>query len=402
MGAMDGPVSGTDRSITLAQSARHTVSKPQKSTLRRSKGTLVVRVLAIPGRRHAQNSYFPLLWDALGGAGSQMISARTTAAFTLRYDILHVHLPELLVERPIQVALILGPLFLAYVAASRIAGKEVVWTIHEVTPTLPHLLTRPFLWCMRRLTTAYVFMNRTSEDEFFKRHPGEHNKIIARVPHSSYPLSKISAVRRSDIRASLNQGTDCLVVGLLGEIKPYKNPVALQYLPMTDPDGRPLRLVVAGSFHSSCNVPETEAMFRTMDPERLVHVEERPSDKTLSELIQSVDIVFLPYLRGWNSGLAMFALGCGARLLCSALPMFREIEEALGPPWVYVFDHNAADLSQELAAAVARVSKHKPSASDHARLDQFLAARSFEQAALRHLDLYRNLLLRDVTILSHG
>jgi hypothetical protein len=82
--------------------------------------------------------------------------------------------------------------------------------------------------------------------------------------------------------------------------------------------------------------------------------------------------------------------------------MFREIEEALGPPWVYVFDHNAPDLSQELSMAVARVSQDKPGASDLARLDQFLAASSFEQAALQHLELYRNLMVRRVTRLGHG
>ena len=56
-----------------------------------------VRVVSIPGRRHAQNSYFPLLWNALENAGAKMISARTMKALMLRYDILHVHFPEHLV-----------------------------------------------------------------------------------------------------------------------------------------------------------------------------------------------------------------------------------------------------------------------------------------------------------------
>ena len=90
----------------------------------------------------------------------------------------------------------------------------------------------------------------------------------------------------------------------------------------------------------------------------------------------------------------MFVLGCGSRLLCSDLPMFREIEEALGPPWVYVFDHNAADLSQELATTVARIARDKLKLSDQGRLDRYLAARSFEQAALQHLELYQNLISR--------
>ena len=252
----------------------HTGSK----TIRR------LRVLSVPGRRHAQNSHFPLLWDALQAVGVQMISARTTATLTLRYDIFHVHLPEVLVEKPIHLALIGGPLFLAYVATSRVAGKKLVWTIHEVTPTRPHLLTQPFLWCLRKLANAYVFMNRTSEEEFFKRYPDERRKIIWRILHSAYPVTKISPARRSDVRVSLALGPDCLAVGFLGEIRPYKNPSALQYLPMTDPQGRPVILVIAGAYHASCDIDDMEAKFRTIAPRQLVQMESDPPTKDCRNL----------------------------------------------------------------------------------------------------------------------
>jgi beta-1,4-mannosyltransferase len=350
-----------------------------------------IRVLMIPGRRHAQNSYFPLLWDALQGAGLEMISARSTAALTLRYDILHLHHPEILVERRISSALLVAALFLGYSLMARIAGKKLVWTIHEVDPARRYLLTHPFLWCIRKLTNAYVFMNRSSEDGFFNQYPEERRKIVWRIPHSSYPVTKMSTADRDEVRAALTQGTDCLLIGFLGEIRPYKNPAAIQYLPRTNDTGRPVRLVSAGVLHATCDVKQVEAIFRSIQPDRLVRMEERLSDERLSELIQAIDVIFLPYLRGWNSGFAMFALGCNGRLLCSDLPLFREIEETLGRPWIYVFNHNAVNLSHELATAVARVSNDKPTASDKVRLEEFLAARSFEFAALEYARLYNNL-----------
>jgi beta-1,4-mannosyltransferase len=350
-----------------------------------------VRIVTIPGPRHVQNSYFRHLWRALKASGAEMISARSTAAMLLRYDVFHIHLPDVLVEKPIHVAAIVGPFFVLYFVVSKIAGKKLVWTIHEVTASRPHLLTRPFLWCMRRLSSALIFMNKTSEDEYLKRYPGQRHKLIARVPHSFYPTIKISSARRCEIRASLTNGADCLAVGYLGEIKPYKNAGTLQYLPTVDNRQRPLRIVVAGTLHESCDVPLTEATFRTIP--QLIRIKDRLSDERLAELVQSIDLIFLPYLRGWNSGFAMFALGCRARLLCSRLPMFREIAEVLGRPWVYIFDHNAADLRHELATAMAEISQEAPNASDQARLDRFLAARSFDQAALQHLTLYRKLAL---------
>jgi beta-1,4-mannosyltransferase len=369
-----------------------TMMRAERAAIRR------LRVVSIPGRRHAQNSYFGLLWRALVGAGIEMISARSLPALALRYDILHVHLPELLVEKPLPLALVAGAPFLAYALVARIAGKKLVWTIHEVTPTVPHLLTQPFLWCMRRLASSYVFMNRTSEEEFFKRYPNERGKTIIGIPHSSYPVTRISAARRNQVRVSLSLSPDTVSVGFLGEIRPYKNPAALQYLPAVDPEGRPIRMLVAGEFHASCAIDNIEAMFRRIQPRGLVRVGDRPSDEKLSELIQSVDVVFMPYLRGWNSGFAMLVLGCRGRVLCSDLPMFRELEEAVGAPWVYVFDHKATDLSRELATAVARIGEYKPGPCDEARLERFLEANSFERAALRHSDLYSVLLGQHTTI----
>jgi beta-1,4-mannosyltransferase len=352
-----------------------------------------IRVLSIPGPRHEHNSFFGLLWNAVQGAGIEMVDVRTTAALLLKFDILHLHFPEHLVtERRLYSALLVAPIFLSYVAIARVFGKKFVWTIHEVYPKRRYWLARPYLWCLRLLTTAYIFMNRTTEEEFLSRYPDERRKVISRIPHSSYPVTKISATRRDDVRASLVQETDCLLIGLLGEIRPYKNPEILPFLPPADSDRRPIRLVVAGTFHESCDVDRIETKLRKIDPSRIVRIGERLSDERLSEMIQSIDLVFMPYLQGWNSGFAMFALACRARLLCSALPMFREIGESLGSPWIYLFNHNAADLSHELACVMDSISRHKPNEGDMIRLQQFLSDTSFEQTASRHVELYRSIL----------
>jgi beta-1,4-mannosyltransferase len=374
------------------------MAEAETTTMRAERAAMrVPRVVSIPGRRHAQNSYFPLLWRALVGAGIEMIRARSLAALTLRYDILHIHIPQVIVERPLPSALAAGAPFLAYALTARIARKKLVWTIHEVTPTLPHLLSRPFMWCVRRLTSAYIFMNRTSEVEFFKRYPSERGKTAIRIPHSSYPVTKLSAARRDEIRVSLSLRRDCTSIGFLGEIRPYKNPGALQYLPVAGPGGRSIQKLVVGGLHASCNIDHIDTIFRRIQQHGAVRVEERPSDERLSALIQSVDVVFMPYLRGWNSGFAMLVLGCAGRILCSDLPMFRELEEIVGAPWVYVFNHKAADLYHELAAAVARIQQDHLRPCDQDRLERFLDANSFNRAAQGHAELYSVLLTRRST-----
>lgn len=117
-----------------------------------------------------------------------------------------------------------------------------------------------------------------------------------------------------------------MLVDLLGELRPYKNLAVLQDLPPTDTCGRLLRIVVAGTFHASCNIDQIETVFRTINTRRRVRIEKHLSDERRSELIQSVDIIFMPYLRGRNSGFAMFALACGGdyfALLCQFFAKLR-------------------------------------------------------------------------------
>src|ERR1700683_231219 len=142
-----------------------------------------IRVVSIPGPHQEQNSYFGLLWNALQGAGMEMADVRTTAALLLKFDIVHLHFPEHLVtERRLHSALLVAPIFLLYVATARALGKKFVWTIHEVYPKRRYWLAQPYLSCLHILANAYIFMNRTSEQEFLNRYPHERRKMGWRIP----------------------------------------------------------------------------------------------------------------------------------------------------------------------------------------------------------------------------
>src|SRR6201999_1337647 len=135
-----------------------------------------------------------------------------------------------------------------------------------------------------------------------------------------------------------------------------------------------------------------EAALGRIPSEQLIRINERLSDQLLAEMIGAVDVVFSPYLRGSNSGLAMLVLSCAQRLLCSALPMFRDLEHRLGPPWVYVFDHRAKDLSAELKAALSRFRHDLVDGDAQSRLQDFLDDCSFDHGAVQLRQLYERLM----------
>ena len=146
-----------------------------------------------------------------------------------------------------------------------------------------------------------------------------------------------------------------MIVGLLGEIRPYKNVEALRHLPLTDPKGRPLQLVVAGALHVSCDIDNVEAIFSDIGPHRLRQIDEQLLDERLSELIKTVRR---------QSCCPIFKDGI-QDLLCSpwlavhpcfvpACRCFAKLKRPSGPPWVYIFDHNGRDLSRELHEAILK------------------------------------------------
>lgn len=356
-----------------------------------------IRVLSLP-REFEGNPYIKLFCSSLANTGIVVVSIHTIAGMCFRFDVLHLHWPEFYVtERPIYKAMFLAPTVLVYMLVTKLLRKKIVWTVHDVIPvkTRHTRLLQFYLWCVRVLVDAYVFISPSSEAEFIRIFPRARNRMACHVPHGPYPVPAISPERRAELRARLSGGANCLLVGFLGDIRPYKNPEALAYLPPRDSLGREIKIVVAGAVDTTYDTAGIEASLQRLPRNRLIRIKKRLSDHCLAEIIAAVDVVFLPYLRGSNSGFSMLVLGCGQRLLCSALPMFRDLMNRLGHPWVYAFDHQAQDLSVELQNALSRLQHDVVDLDARSRLRMFLEDCSFDRGAQQLRELYERLINRE-------
>jgi glycosyltransferase involved in cell wall biosynthesis len=324
-----------------------------------------------------------------------VVNIHTSKAKYFKFDVLHLHWPEFYVtERPFNIAVVLAPAILVYMIVAKLLRKKIVWTVHDLMPVKSRhsTLLQFYLLCVRSLVDAYVFMRPSSEAEFVKRFPWARKKTAWHVPHGPYPVSATSPQRRAELRERLSGRANCLLVGFVGNIRPYKNPEALAYLPHQDSIGREIKIVVVGAVDPTYDTTQIEASLDRIPLKRSIRIRERPSDQCLTEIISAVDVVLLPYLGGSNSGLSMLVLSCGQRLLCSDLPMFRDLANRLGPPWVYVFDHRAKDLSAELEAALSRFQHDVVGTDAKSRLGVFLDDCSFDHGAQQLRQLYERLM----------
>lgn len=350
-----------------------------------------LRVLSIPGRTYVGNPYWRMFCEGLDDVGLPVVEVRTSDALLQRFDVAHIHLPDHQVaEVTLPKALVLAAAFLLVMGVARLRGCPVVWTVHDVSPFKRRhdWLLRPYMRAVMALVSGYVFMNASSKAEFLSMHPGQAHKPSVIIAHGTFPVEPVRPARAAVLRASAEDGTPAFLVGILGDIKPYKNIAALAQVPATDGTGRPIRLVVAGRVDPDGDGSMLERALAAAGAERVHRLDKRLSDEDLAEWISAVDVVLLPYLKGSNSGFAILVLSAGGRLVGSDLPMFHDLEQEIGRPWVYCA---TARGTLSLADAVLAAARDPVTQDDRDRRDRTLASNSFSAGARRLQHFYQDL-----------
>ncbi len=341
----------------------------------------MIRVLSIPGRTH-ENPFFRLVGDALEAEGLCPVMTSAGNAMRFRYDVLHLNFPtHYITENGWLKALATSVVLGSYLLLARLLGRKIIYTVHDVVPfrSRHHALSQAFLRLTHKLTSTFVFLSMSSRTEFARIYPADRDTPWILTRHGPYPVKRLSDDERRRLRVELAGSDDAVLVGFLGAIKPYKNFAALGELPERLPDGRPVHIVVAGQVERGYEA-ETAAVIARRPPGSVIRRDERLSDGVLNDLIQAVDFVLLPYLKGSNSGIALLVLSNGGRVLGSDMPIFRELAADVGPPWAYSVAPLAAG-GPGLATVLQQAVADPVDDAARERLRLYLEAVSFRKAA---------------------
>jgi beta-1,4-mannosyltransferase len=284
-----------------------------------------------------------------------------------RYDVWHVHWPEVLVRRRGRLArtaaLARFALLMARLTALR---TPVVRTLHntgahETGSRLEQLLLR---WCDRR-TTYWIRLNdntelpagRRSTDSTVIAH-GHYVDWFARHPHPEQVPGRV--VNFGLIRPY--KGTDALLAAF-GGVDDRTATLRILGAPSTER----LRAMVTAAERTDRRV---SSLLRHVD------------DETLAVEIGRAQLVVLPYRDMHNSGALLLALSLGRPVLVPGNAVTRAVADEVGPGWVHTYSGprlTAADL-----AAALRDSADRPAASRPQ-----LAARDWAAVGHQHVQAYR-------------
>jgi glycosyltransferase involved in cell wall biosynthesis len=326
-----------------------------------------LRVLqSFPEPRPTTNPYLVMLRQALDEVpGVQVETFTWRRALAGRYDVFHVHWPEILVSGrdPLRTAA-RQVLFAVLLLRLRLRRTAVVRTVHNLRPHQER--SGVAAWLLRqaeRGTSAHVRLN--------DRTPATEGVPGVTIAHGHYRAWFERHPHRDPRPGHL------VFAGL---IRPYKNvPGLVEAFSGAAADDPGLTLHVAGAPGSAETGAEVRAAAGDGDRIRLTlrHLD----DAELVAAVTEAELVVLPYRDMHNSGAALLALSLDRPVLVPDNEVTAELAAEVGPGWVHRYGGELAAETLRRALAAAREEHRAP------RPD--LSRREWGGAAADHVAVYR-------------
>ena len=293
-----------------------------------------MRVLAFPGFSNRRtNPYNYLLYS---GMCAEVLEFSIARALTGRFDVLHVHWPELELRYKPRLRAIwrLKRLFWI-IDVLRSRGCKFFWTIHNLAPHEPldPSLEGKFYDALLKRIDGYFVLSEAGLEAVQLRFPALTHIPGYVTPHGHYrgvyPLDP-----DADVRRSLDIPSDAKVILYFGKIKTYKN-VPRLIEAFKNCEGANLILLIAGRPLDSRIEGEIRSLAEGDPRVRLClrHI----GDTQVASYFQASDLVVLPYREVFNSGTALLALSFDRPVVVPGVGAMAELRDIVGSEWVNTY-----------------------------------------------------------------
>jgi glycosyltransferase involved in cell wall biosynthesis len=341
-----------------------------------------LRILAWPAfKTRGQNPYAYLLYSHMQGAEVDEFSIANV--ITRRYDVWHMHWPEMFlnVEKTVASAALKTLVVLTLIDFARRRGTKIMWTVHNLAsherryPRVEKWFWPAFL---SRLD-GFITLSESGLATARERFPELRNLPGSVVPHGHY-RGEYPDDKQTDCRQPLGIGANAKVALFFGWIRDYKNVPGLisAFRGINDPE---TVLCIAGR-----EFPGSSPSVREVadgDPRIHLHLQHIPAEN-VQTFFGAADLVVLPYREILNSGTAVLALSFNKPVLVPRKGAMSELQTLVGSNWVRTYEGELR--TEELTRAIQWAKEeHRPGV---AGLDSLEWNRVAEQT----LAAYRRLL----------
>lgn len=315
-----------------------------------------LRVLMFP--KHGDNPYLRSLVENLEQRGVCVEDFSFARALKRRYDVLHIHWPDLHLHARSSLRAVVKHARLALLFAFlRLRNTRIVWTMHNLMPHERHLPVgeRLFPLWFPRLCTHIIALTKNGLSAALAQYPALRNKTAAVIPHGHYRDAYGTALPRATCRDQL--GLEHRFTFLFfGHIRPYKNVPrlieAFRRLPQ-----QAVQLVIAGQPGHMMQTDELQQLVAN-DPRIRLTLRFIPDDE-VPLYVGASDVVVLPFRSVLNSGTVFLALSFNRAVLAPNLGSLPEIQSHVGAHWLTLYDGELTTEHLLQAMQSTRIGEHE-------------------------------------------
>jgi beta-1,4-mannosyltransferase len=315
------------------------------------------------------NPYILQLLASMRDEGIDVRYFSWRTAFAARFDVFHVHWPELIVRAPTTSRrLAKTVLFATLIYYLRLRRIPIVWTVHNANPH------ESGGWPLRRLlkhfsrnVSTFILLNAAEVPSSIRGRRKDAHVIL----HGHYRdwFAEHPAPAKAKGRI--------LCFGLL---RPYKGAEAL-ITAFTSTSSPEMSLHIVGK-----PVPPEygdQLLESNTGDDRVRLLLSFLSDEELRREIGEAELVALPYREMYNSGSALLALSLDRPILVPDSPSNRALRAEIGARWVNIYDPPlTGEVLENALAEAGSISRAE---------EPDLSAREWTLIGLRHRVLFQSL-----------
>lgn len=286
----------------------------------------MIKVLAFPGYSNKNsNPYNYLLYSGMEENNVDIKEFSFKAALGLDYDLIHVHWPEFyLNSNYFMKAIGYSFAFLFCLAYSRLFGRKLVWTVHNLKPhKIKHLFTNNVFWFLFvRMVDAVISLSFSNENIIMKKNLVPSGVMKKVIYHGLYDGFYENTVSKDAAKNKLNIPQDMDVCLFIGQVKSYKNVEMLVELFSKEYTLKDTLLLIAGKFESVSYYNDI-AKLASESTNIIIHNYFVPEGE-LQTYFNASDVCLLPFKEIFNSGSALLSASFNKPVLVPESDNFTE------------------------------------------------------------------------------
>jgi glycosyltransferase involved in cell wall biosynthesis len=252
-------------------------------------------------------------------------------------EVFHLHWPEMSVNVPgLLRAIVRGGGLLLLIAAARLRGSRIVWTIHNLhSHERRHARLEGWFWrAFVPLVDGFIALSSGGREAARQAYPKLRRRPSFVIPMGHYRGICPDTIDRQTARDDLGIARDAEVLGFLGQIRPYKNVPHLvrTFRRLHDPG---MRLLVAG--RPDGQAARQDVLDAAEGDERVLTMLEHVPDDRVQVYLRACDLVVLPFADVLNSSSALLALAFDRPVLVPLMGAMGELQAVAGDEWVRTY-----------------------------------------------------------------